>query len=98
MSQILGDQQVLQFNCLGDFFPQVTISGPIVPVATSPSGTLNLVRKICIDTRQTITIPDETTICEFLIRNPDMIFLIPRDFSRLSSIPYSSIIAISYDR
>jgi hypothetical protein len=34
MSQILEDQQVLRFNCLGDFFPQMTISGPSLPVAT----------------------------------------------------------------
>jgi hypothetical protein len=32
MSRILEDQQVLRFNCLGDFFPQITISGPSVPV------------------------------------------------------------------
>jgi hypothetical protein len=31
------------------------------------------------------------------IRNPDITLLIPRDLSRLSSIPYSSIITISYD-
>jgi hypothetical protein len=47
---------------------------------------------------QTITIPDETTICEFCIRNPDITFLIPRDLSRLSSRPYLSIITTSYDR
>jgi hypothetical protein len=34
MSRILEDQQVLRFNGLGDFFPQITISGPSVPVAT----------------------------------------------------------------
>jgi hypothetical protein len=34
MSGILEDQQVLQFNCLGDFFHQITTSGPFVPVAT----------------------------------------------------------------
>jgi hypothetical protein len=34
MSRILEDQQMLRFNCLGDFFPQITISGPSVPVAT----------------------------------------------------------------
>jgi hypothetical protein len=34
MSRILEGQQVLRFNCLGDFFPQITISGPSVPVAT----------------------------------------------------------------
>jgi hypothetical protein len=34
MSRILEDQQVFRFNCLGDFFPQITISGPFVPVAT----------------------------------------------------------------
>jgi hypothetical protein len=34
MSLILEDQQMLRFNCLGDFFPQITISGPSVPVAT----------------------------------------------------------------
>jgi hypothetical protein len=32
--RILEDQQVLRFNCLGDFFPQITISGPSVSVAT----------------------------------------------------------------
>jgi hypothetical protein len=34
ISQILEDQQVLRFNCLGDFFPQITISGPSMPIAT----------------------------------------------------------------
>jgi hypothetical protein len=33
ISRILEDQQMLRFNCFGDFFPQVTISGPFVPVA-----------------------------------------------------------------
>jgi hypothetical protein len=33
MSRILENQQVLRFNCLGDFFPQITISEPFVPVA-----------------------------------------------------------------
>jgi hypothetical protein len=45
-----------------------------------------------------ITIPDETTIREFFVRNLDIALLIPRDLSRLSSGPYSSIITISYDR
>jgi hypothetical protein len=65
---------------------------------TTPSGTLNMLRKIRIGTAQTITIPDEATICEFFIRNPDITLLIPRDLSRLSSISYSSIITISYNR
>jgi hypothetical protein len=64
----------------------------------SPSGTLNLLRKIRIGTRQTITIPDETTIREFFIRNPDITLLIPRDLSRLSSMLYPSIITISCDQ
>jgi hypothetical protein len=34
MLRILEGRQVLRFNCLGDFFPQITISGPSVPVAT----------------------------------------------------------------
>jgi hypothetical protein len=34
MPRILEDQQVLRFNCLGDFFPQITIFGPSVSVAT----------------------------------------------------------------
>jgi hypothetical protein len=34
MSRIPEDQQMLRFNCLGDFFPRITISGPSVPVAT----------------------------------------------------------------
>jgi hypothetical protein len=34
MSRILEDQQVLRFNCPGDVFPQIIISGPSVPVAT----------------------------------------------------------------
>jgi hypothetical protein len=34
MSRILEDHQMLRFDCFGDFFPQVTISGPSVPVAT----------------------------------------------------------------
>jgi hypothetical protein len=34
MSRILEDQQVLRFNCLGDLFHEITISGPSVPVAT----------------------------------------------------------------
>jgi hypothetical protein len=34
MSRILENQQMLRFNCLGDFFPQIAISGPSVPVAT----------------------------------------------------------------
>jgi hypothetical protein len=42
-------------------------------------------RKIRIGTRQTITIPDETTKREFFIRNPDIALLIPRDLSGLSS-------------
>jgi hypothetical protein len=33
MSRVLGDQQVLRFNCLGDIIPQSYISGPSVPVA-----------------------------------------------------------------
>jgi hypothetical protein len=33
MPRILEDQQVLRFNCLGNFFAQVTISGPFAPVA-----------------------------------------------------------------
>jgi hypothetical protein len=40
MSWILEDQQVLQFNCLGDFFPQIIISGHSVPVATLLRGEL----------------------------------------------------------
>jgi hypothetical protein len=60
--------------------------------------TLNLLRKIRIGTGQTIIIPDERTIREFFIRNPDITLLIPRDLSCLSSIPYSPIITISYDR
>jgi hypothetical protein len=59
------------------------------------SGTLNLLHKIHIGTGQIITIPDETTICEFFIRNPNIVLLIPRDLRRLSSTPYSSIITIS---
>jgi hypothetical protein len=65
---------------------------------TSLWGKLTLLRRIRIGTGQTITIPDETTIREFFIRNPDITVSIPRDFSRLSSMPYSSIITISYDR
>jgi hypothetical protein len=34
MSRILENQRVLPFNCLRDFFPQITISGPSVPVTT----------------------------------------------------------------
>jgi hypothetical protein len=34
ISRILEDQQMLRLNCLGDFFPQITISEPSVPVAT----------------------------------------------------------------
>jgi hypothetical protein len=34
MSRIIENQQVLRFNCFGDFFPQITISGPSVPVVT----------------------------------------------------------------
>jgi hypothetical protein len=40
-----------------------------------------------------MTIPDETTIREFFIRNPDIALLIAPGLSRLSSI-----ITISYDR
>jgi hypothetical protein len=40
MPRILEDQQVLRFNCLGDFFPQIIISGPSVPVATPLRGVL----------------------------------------------------------
>jgi hypothetical protein len=87
------------FNYLGDFFLQITISGPFVPVATLlRRGTLNLLRKIRLSTEQTITIPHEMIIREFFTRNPDIILLITRDSSRLLSIPYSSIITISYDR
>jgi hypothetical protein len=73
MSRTVEDQEVLRFNCLGDFFPQITISGPSVLVATSLSGTLNLLRKIHIGTGQMIVIPEKTTIREFFIRNPDVI-------------------------
>jgi hypothetical protein len=38
------------------------------------------------------------TIREFFIRNRDITLLIPRDLSRSLSIPYWSIITISYDR
>jgi hypothetical protein len=34
MPRILEHQPVLRFNCLGDFFRQITISGPFVPVTT----------------------------------------------------------------
>jgi hypothetical protein len=34
ISRIFEDQQILRFNCLGDFFPYIAISGPSVPVAT----------------------------------------------------------------
>jgi hypothetical protein len=34
MPCILEEQQVLRFNFLGDFFPQITISGTFMPVAT----------------------------------------------------------------
>jgi hypothetical protein len=34
MSRILEDQQMLRPNRLEDFFPQITISGPSVPIAT----------------------------------------------------------------
>jgi hypothetical protein len=61
-------------------------------------GILNLLRRIRIGTGQTITIPNEMTIRELFIRNPDITLLIPRDLSRLSLIPYSSIATISYDR
>jgi hypothetical protein len=54
-------------------------------------------RKIRIGTGQMITIPDETTIRVFFIRNPDITLLICRDLSRLSSIRYSSIVTISCD-
>jgi hypothetical protein len=40
MPWIVQDQQVLRFNCIGDFFPQITISGPSVPVATLLRGVL----------------------------------------------------------
>jgi hypothetical protein len=60
-------------------------------------GPLNLLRKIRIGTEQTITVPDEMIIHEFFIRNPDITLLIPRDLSRLSSIPDSSIVTISCD-
>jgi hypothetical protein len=53
---------------------------------TSPSGTLNLLRKICIGAGQTITNPDEMIIHEFFIRNRDITLLIPRDLSCLSSM------------
>jgi hypothetical protein len=65
---------------------------------TSPSGTLSLLNKIRIGTRQTITIPDETTIPEFFIRSPEIVFSSHHDSSHLPWIPYSSIITISYDQ
>jgi hypothetical protein len=34
ISRILEDQPMFRFNRLGDFFPQITISGPSAPVAT----------------------------------------------------------------
>jgi hypothetical protein len=41
MSRVLEGQQVLRFNCIGDFFPQITISGLFVPVATLLRGVLS---------------------------------------------------------
>jgi hypothetical protein len=61
-------------------------------------GYFDLLSKIRIGTGQTMTIPDETTIRGFFIRNPDITLLIPRDLPRLSSMPYLSIITILYDR
>jgi hypothetical protein len=46
---------------------------------TSPSGTLSLLHKIRFDTGRAITIPDEMTIREFVIRNPDITLWIPLD-------------------
>jgi hypothetical protein len=57
-----------------------------------------MLRKMRIGSGQTIAIPDETTIREFFIQNPDIALLIPPDLSHLSSIPYSLIMTISYDR
>jgi hypothetical protein len=34
MLRILNDQQMLPLNCLGDFFPHITISGPSAPIGT----------------------------------------------------------------
>jgi hypothetical protein len=51
---------------------------------TFPQGILNLLRKNRIGAGQLITIPDETTIRECFIRNPDIAFLSPHDLSRLS--------------
>jgi hypothetical protein len=64
----------------------------------SPSGTSNLLRKIRVSDRWTITIPYETTIQEFFIRDPDITLASPRDLSRFSSMPYSSIITIFNDQ
>jgi hypothetical protein len=87
MSRILEDQQMLRFNCLGDFSLKSHLRTFCTCCDTSPSGTLNLLRKIRIATGQTITIPDETTIREFFIRNPDITLSIPGDLSCLSPIP-----------
>jgi hypothetical protein len=40
MPRILEDQQVFQINYLGDFFAQITMSGPSVPVVTLLCGVL----------------------------------------------------------
>jgi hypothetical protein len=53
-------------------------------------------RKIRVGIGQTLTIPEETAIREFFIRNPDIALLTPHDLSHLSSMPYVSIITISY--
>jgi hypothetical protein len=51
--------------------------------------------KIRLGAGQAVTIRDEMTIPEFFIRDPDIALLIPLDLSRLSSIPYSSLVTIS---
>jgi hypothetical protein len=99
MSRILEDQQVLRFNCPGDFFTQIIISGPSVPVETL----LRRVLQTCCP--KFLSVPDKQlpfrikrSFRKFFIRNPDITLLIPRDLSRLSSIPYSSTITISDDQ
>jgi hypothetical protein len=64
----------------------------------SPSGTSNLLRKICVSNWWTIAIPYETTTHKFFIRDPDITLAIPRGLSRLSSMPYPSIITFSNDQ
>jgi hypothetical protein len=98
MSRVLEDQEVLPFNCLGDIVPQSYIFRPSVPAATL------LCRVLQTCCAKSVSVTDERLPLRMKQQFMDSLFeiritlAISRDFGRLSSMPYSSIITISNDR